>query len=51
MDGTCYHYNLATSAYAVTASGPGFYQVNITLAYQSASSVIVGTDAIEIDTR
>jgi hypothetical protein len=51
MDGTYYRYNVATSGFAVTANQPGFYQVSITVAYQSAPSVIVGTDAIQIDTK
>jgi hypothetical protein len=51
FDGAHYHYNLATKGFAVTQGVPGFYQENIKVAYQSAPTVIVGTDAIQIDTK
>jgi alpha-tubulin suppressor-like RCC1 family protein len=51
FDGTYYHYNLSTKGYALTAGVPGFYRENITVAYQSAPSVVVGSDSIEIDTK
>jgi hypothetical protein len=51
FDGTYYHYNLATKGYATTAGMPGFYQESITVAYQSAPSVVVGSDKIQLDTK
>jgi hypothetical protein len=51
FEGTTYHYNLSTKGFSVTASVPAFYQENITFAYKSAPSVIVGSDAIQLDTR
>jgi hypothetical protein len=51
FDGTYYHYNLATTGFATTSGIPAFYQETITVAYQSAPSIIVGTDSIQIDTK
>jgi hypothetical protein len=51
FDGTTYHYNLSTKGFSVTAGIPAFYQENITVAYKSAPSVVVGSDAIELDTK
>jgi hypothetical protein len=51
FDGMAYHYNLGTKGFSVTAGVPAFYQENITVAYQSAPSVVVGSDAIELDTK
>jgi hypothetical protein len=51
FDGTYYHYNLSTTGFSSTSGVPGFYQETITVAYQSAPSVIVGTDAIQVDTK
>jgi hypothetical protein len=51
FDGKYYHYNLATAGYSVTQGVSAFYQETITVAYQSAPNVIVGTDMIQIDTK
>jgi hypothetical protein len=52
FDGQFYHYNLDTKGYSVTAgANPAFYQLNITAAYLSAPGVIVGSDAIQLDTK
>ncbi|HVU52271.1 MAG TPA: HYR domain-containing protein [Polyangia bacterium] len=51
LDGASYHYNLSTKGYAVTAGLPAFFQLNVSVAYKSAPSVVVGSDAIELDTR
>ena len=51
LDGSTYRYNLDTSGYSTTASVPGFYQENISVAYRAAPNVIVGSDAIQVDTK
>jgi hypothetical protein len=50
-DGTQYHYNLDTSGYALTASVPAFYQLVITASYNANPGVVVGRDAIMLDTQ
>jgi hypothetical protein len=51
LDGSNYRYNLSTKGFAVTAGVPAFYQESVSVAYKSAPSVVVGTDAIELDTK
>jgi hypothetical protein len=51
LDGSNYRYNLDTKGYSTTAGAPGFYQETITVAYKSAPNVVVGSDAIQIDTK
>jgi hypothetical protein len=51
LDGANYRYNLDTKGYSTTGVGPAFYQETITVAYKSAPNVIVGSDAIEVDTK
>jgi len=51
LDGAFYRYNLSTKGLSVTAGVPAFYQENITVAYQSAPSVVVGTDKIQLDIK
>jgi hypothetical protein len=51
FDGTYYHYNLSTKGFSTTTGVPAFYQETISVAYQSAPSVIVGTDFIQVDTK
>jgi hypothetical protein len=51
LDGSNYRYNLDTKGLSTTGSDPGFYQETITVAYKSAPSVVVGSDAIQIDTK
>ena len=50
-DGSAYRYNLDTKGYSTTATSPGFYQETITVAYTSSPNVIVGSNAIQIDTK
>jgi hypothetical protein len=51
FDGTYYHYNLDTKGLASTAGVPAFYQESITVAYNSAPGVVVGSDSIQLDTK
>jgi hypothetical protein len=51
LDGSNYRYNLDTRGYSTTAGVPGFYQETITVAYKSAPNIVVGSDAIQIDTK
>ena len=51
LDGSAYRYNLSTKGLSVTASVPAFYQVNINVAYKSSPSVVVGSDAIQLDIK
>ena len=51
LDGSNYRYNLDTKGYSTTADVPGFYQETITVTYKSAPSVVVGSDAIQVDTK
>jgi hypothetical protein len=51
LEGAYYHYNLSTKGDSVTVAGPAFYQVNITAAYTAYPGVVVGSDAIQIDTK
>jgi hypothetical protein len=51
LDGANYRYNLDTRGYTTTGVGPAFYQETITVAYKSAPNVVVGSDAIEVDTQ
>jgi hypothetical protein len=51
LDGANYRYNLDTKGYSTTASVPAFYQETVTVAYKSAPNVVVGSDAIEVDTQ
>jgi hypothetical protein len=51
LDGANYRYNLDTRGYTTTGVGPAFYQETVTVAYKSAPNVIVGSDAIEVDTQ
>jgi hypothetical protein len=51
FDGTYYHYNLDTKGLSPTAGVPAFYQENITVTYNSAPGVIVGSDSIQLDTK
>jgi hypothetical protein len=50
-DGTQYHYNLNTKGYAVTSTNASFYQLNVTASYSSNPTVVVGSDAIMVDTK
>ena len=51
LDGSDYRYNLDTKGYSTTANIPGFYQETITVTYKSAPSTVVGSDAIQVDTK
>jgi hypothetical protein len=51
LTGNHYHYDLNTKGYAVTATNDAFYQLNITASYNSSPNVIVGSDAIMLDTK
>jgi hypothetical protein len=51
LDGSNYRYNLSTKGLSATAGVAAFYQENITAAYKSAPSVVVGTDTIQIDLK
>jgi hypothetical protein len=51
LDGANYRYNLSTKGYAVTYGVPAFLQLNVTVAYKSAPSIVVGSDAIQLDTQ
>jgi hypothetical protein len=51
FDGTYYHYNLSTRGFSSTNGVPAFYQETISVAYQSAPTVVVGTDLIQVDTK
>jgi hypothetical protein len=51
LDGGSYRYNLDTKGYATTANSPGFYQETITVTYKATPSAVVGSDAIQIDTK
>ena len=51
LDGSSYRYNLDTKGYSTTVNSPGFYQETITVAYKSAPTVVVGSDAIQVDTK
>ena len=51
LDGAFYRYNLSTKGFSVTAGVAAFYQENITVAYKSAPSVVVGTDTIQLDIK
>jgi hypothetical protein len=51
--GQQYHYNLSTKSYQVTATtgNPAYYAVTMNAAYDIAPNVVVGTDAVRIETR
>jgi hypothetical protein len=51
LDGSNYRYNLSTKGLSATSGVAAFYQENITAAYKSAPSVVVGTDTIQIDLK
>jgi hypothetical protein len=51
LDGSNYRYNLSTKGLSPTAGVPAFYQENITAAYKSAPSVVVGSDTIQLDVK
>jgi hypothetical protein len=51
LDGSNYRYNLDTKGFSTTATGPGFYQETITVAYKTAPNVVVGSDAIQVETK
>jgi hypothetical protein len=51
LDGANYRYNLDTRGYSTTGVGPAFYQETVTVSYKSAPNVIVGSDAIQVDTQ
>jgi hypothetical protein len=51
FDGSSYHYNLSTKGLSKTNGVPGFYEEDITVVYTSAPSVIVGSDAVQLDLK
>ena len=46
-----YQYNLNTKGYQTTASDARYYQLAVSVNYTASPSVVVGTDAIMLDTR
>jgi hypothetical protein len=51
LDGSHYQYKLSTRGYLSTASNPAYYQLKVTVAYQSNAGVVVGSNAIKLDVK